>query len=284
MTALKYHLTVLWRSPSSAYPGAMDERSDLARLTEREKECLRRWLKHKTAKEIALELGISHHAVEKRLKVARTKLNVFSSLEAARLLAEEERGEGYGQAASQSPDLHSASPASEKRLYRQLILGALVMILVTAVIIALAAQSSGVVATPSAPAGETQPDNVRMASASEFVDGTPEELRAFAEDRFRAMDQDGSGFIERGEAPVPQIRLIDATWDGDGQPPREWFEQQRTQPVPLDPVMARAAYIAQGDANADGKLSFDEYLTIRKADLNAKRVPISWREQRQARR
>jgi len=262
----------------------MDERSDLARLTEREKECLRRWLKHKTAKEIALELGISHHAVEKRLKVARTKLNVFSSLEAARLLAEEEWGEEYGQAASQSPDLHSASPASEKRLHRQLILGAFVMILVTAVIIALAAQSSGVVATPSAPAGETQPDNVRMASASEFVDGTPEELRAFAEDRFRAMDKDGSGFIERGEAPVPQIRLIDAKWDGDGQPPREWFEQQRTRPVPLDPVMARAAYIAQGDANADGKLSFDEYLTIRKADLNAKRVPISWREQRQARR
>lgn len=260
----------------------MDERSDLARLTEREKECLRRWLKHKTAKEIALELGISYHAVEKRLKVARTKLNVFSSLDAARLLAKEEREEGYGQAASQSPDLHSASPASEKWLYRQLILGGLVMILVTAAIIALTAQSSGVVAMPSAPAGETKPDNFRMAPASEFVDGTPEELRAFAEERFRAMDKDGSGFVERGEAPVPQIRLTDATWDGNGRPPREWFEQQHSRPVPLGPEMAKGAWIAKGDANADGKLSFNEYLTIRESGFDAKQVPISWREQRRA--
>ena len=66
--------------------------SAIARLTERERECLRLWLEHKTAKEIALDLGISHHAVEKRLKMARTKLDVATSLEAARLLAE---AEGY---------------------------------------------------------------------------------------------------------------------------------------------------------------------------------------------
>src|SRR5690606_13055888 len=136
--------------------------------------------------------------------------------------------------------------------------------LVTAAIIALAAQSSGgaadggvgpysgpsgVVAMPSAPAGETTPDNFRILPAGEFVDGTPEELRAFAEDRFRAMDKDGSGFIERGEAHAVQIRLTDATWNGDGQPPREWFEQQQSRPVPIDPEMARGAYIAKGDAN-----------------------------------
>jgi DNA-binding CsgD family transcriptional regulator len=45
----------------------MDGRDSLSRLTEREKVCLRQWLQHKSAKEIAADLGISHHAVEKRL-------------------------------------------------------------------------------------------------------------------------------------------------------------------------------------------------------------------------
>jgi hypothetical protein len=126
--------------------------------------------------------------------------------------------EEYQRTGAQAADLSSAPPASEKRFDRPLILGGLAMILVTAAIIALAAQSSGgdvapspgrpgVDAIPSAPAGETKPDNFRMLPASEFVDGTPEELRAFAEDRFRAMDKDGSGFIERGEVPTVQIRL-----------------------------------------------------------------------------
>ena len=173
------------------------------------------------------------------------------------------------------------------------------MILVTAAIIALAAQSSGgvadggvapnpgpsgVVATPSAPVGEMKPDEFRMLPASEFVDGTPEELRAFAEERFRALDKDGSEFVEREEAPAVQIRLTDAAWEGNGPPPREWFEQQASRPVPIEPVMARAAYIAKGDANADGKLSFGEYLAVRESGFDAKQVPISWREQRRAAR
>ena len=58
----------------------------LARLTDNEKECLRRRLRQQTAKEMALELGVSPHAVEKRLKMARAKLGLSSSLEAARLL------------------------------------------------------------------------------------------------------------------------------------------------------------------------------------------------------
>ena len=82
----------------------MGDRDSLSRLTEREKVCLRQWLQHKSAKEIAADLGISHHAVEKRLKMARTKLGATSSLEAARMLGE---AEGYGQAVAQSPDLVS---------------------------------------------------------------------------------------------------------------------------------------------------------------------------------
>ena len=75
----------------------------VARLTPKERECLDRWLAHATAKEIALDLGITHHAVEKRLKSARAKLGVTSTLEAARLVA---AVEGYGSTVSQSPELY----------------------------------------------------------------------------------------------------------------------------------------------------------------------------------
>src|SRR5690606_13573730 len=235
---------------------------------------LRRRLRHQTAKEMALASGVSPHAVEKRLKMARAKLGLSSSLEAARLLA---ASEGYQRTGPQAADLSAGPPRSDKRLHRSLMFGGLAMTLVTATILALAAQSS-------APAGETKPDNFRMAPASAFVEGTPEELRAFAEERFREMDKDGSGLVERGEAPIPQIRLTEGTWEGDGPPPREWFEQQRSQAVPLGADMARAAFIARGDGNEDGKLSFDEYLTIRNSGFDAKQIPVGWREQRQAQR
>jgi DNA-binding CsgD family transcriptional regulator len=87
-------------------------RAALARLTEREKDCLRRRLLHQTAKEMALELGVSPHAVEKRLKTARAKLGVGSSLEAARKLA---ALEGYQRLGAQSPDLAMAASATQKR-------------------------------------------------------------------------------------------------------------------------------------------------------------------------
>jgi DNA-binding CsgD family transcriptional regulator len=264
----------------------------LARLTANEKVCLRRRLQQQTAKEMALELGVSPHAVEKRLKMARAKLGLSSSLEAARLLS---AAEGYQFTGPHASDLSSPPPGADKRFHQPLILGGLVMIPVAAAVVAFAAQSLGVgvapgldrpsgVAIPSLPADETKPDNFRMAPASDFVDGTPEELRAFAEDTFREMDKDGSGFVERGEAPVPQIRLTNSTWNGSGSPPREWYEQQPSQPVPLRPDMARGAWIARGDANEDGKLSFDEYLTIRESGFDSKQVPIRWREQREARR
>ena len=266
----------------------------LARLTDNEKECLRRRLRQQTAKEMALELGISPHAVEKRLKMARTKLGLSSSLEAAQLL---DATEAYPQTGSEAPDVRFAPTAARRRVERPLILGGLAMILATAAIVAQSSGGaagsngapmpgrSGVVATPSdAAAGKTKPDNFRMLPASEFVDGTPAELRAYAEERFRAMDQDGSGLVERGEAPVPQIRLTEESWEGPGPAPREWFEQQQTRAVPLDPVMAKAVYIAKGDANADGKLSFDEYMTIRNSGFDAKQVPISWRNERRAQR
>ncbi|MBX3593729.1 hypothetical protein [Sphingomonas sp.] len=48
-------------------------RAALDRLTEAEKMCLRRRFVPQTAKEMAIDLGISPHAIDKRLKMARTR-------------------------------------------------------------------------------------------------------------------------------------------------------------------------------------------------------------------
>lgn len=68
----------------------------IKRLTPAERECLRRCLEHQTAKQMAIDLGISAHAVEKRLKMARAKLGLSSSLEAARLVETVERSHRLG--------------------------------------------------------------------------------------------------------------------------------------------------------------------------------------------
>lgn len=54
-------------------------------LTDRQVACLQGVAQHKTAKEIAVELGISNHAVEKHLKRVRKKLGAETTLEALRL-------------------------------------------------------------------------------------------------------------------------------------------------------------------------------------------------------
>ena len=112
----------------------MDDRNSLSRLTEREKVCLRQWLQHKSAKEIAADLGISHHAVEKRLKMARIKLDAASSLEAARMLVE---AEGYGQTVPQSPDLVSSALPPHSAFARVAVVGVAIMIFVGAIMLAL---------------------------------------------------------------------------------------------------------------------------------------------------
>src|SRR5947209_248955 len=136
----------------------MDDREALSRLTEREKVCLRQWLQHKSAKEIAADLGISHHAVEKRLKMARTKLGATSSLEAARMLVE---AEGSGQAVPQSPDLVSDALPRHSAFTRSTVLGVAIMILVGAIVLGLFLQpasfSQGSNNHPVAPPGVSVP-------------------------------------------------------------------------------------------------------------------------------
>jgi DNA-binding CsgD family transcriptional regulator len=115
----------------------MDDRDSLSRLTQREKVCLRHWLQRKSAKEIAADLGISHHAVEKRLKMARIKLGATSSLEAARMLGE---AEGYGQMVAQSPDLVSDALPLQSAVIRPAALGVAIMILVGTIVLGLLLQ------------------------------------------------------------------------------------------------------------------------------------------------
>jgi len=115
----------------------MDGRDSLWRLTEREKVCLRQWLQHKSAKEIAADIGISHHAVEKRLKMARTKLGATSSVEAARMLCE---AEGYGQSVPQSSEVVLKALPPQSGFSRQAYVGAGIMILVGVVALALLLQ------------------------------------------------------------------------------------------------------------------------------------------------
>jgi DNA-binding CsgD family transcriptional regulator len=134
----------------------VDDRNSLSRLTEREKVCLRQWLQHKSAKEIAADLGISHHAVEKRLKMARIKLGATSSLEAARMLGE---AEGYGQSVPQSADLVSDALPLHSGFTRLAVVGVTIMIFIGAIMLALLQ-----------PAAFSQPgDNQPVAQAGELA-------------------------------------------------------------------------------------------------------------------
>lgn len=65
------------------------------RLTEGQRECLRRVLRHMSSKEIARELGISSHTVDQRLRIAMHSLGTTSRVEAAKMLAAREQGDAY---------------------------------------------------------------------------------------------------------------------------------------------------------------------------------------------
>lgn len=67
----------------------------VARLTEAQREVLRHFHERRTAKEIGRSLGITHWAVNERLRSARRVLDVATSGEAARLLAAAEAGGTY---------------------------------------------------------------------------------------------------------------------------------------------------------------------------------------------
>ena len=142
---------------------AIDEskRAAILRLTTAERECLKRCLSHQTAKQMALDLGISPHAVEKRLKMARAKLGLSSSLEAAKLVELSERS---GLLGPHSPDLPPgdarpdedgsvAAPRDEtgwtKRHRVHLVSGAMLMSVLAVLALMIGVQSPGAVEGPT---------------------------------------------------------------------------------------------------------------------------------------
>jgi DNA-binding CsgD family transcriptional regulator len=159
-------------------------RAAILRLTKSERECLKRCLSHQTAKQMALELGISPHAVEKRLKMARAKLGLSSSVEAAKLV---ESLEGLDPLGPQSSDLLSgyvrpdndgsvAAPRTRTawttRHRAYVVPGTVLMSVFAALALVFALQSSGAVegqANPSA--------TVASAPATQPLPGTEAALR-----------------------------------------------------------------------------------------------------------
>jgi DNA-binding CsgD family transcriptional regulator len=247
-----------------------DERikSALDRLTNNEKECLRRRLLPQTAKEMAIDLGISAHAVEKRLKMARAKLGLASSLEAARLLS---AAEGYGRSGPHTSDLAELPPAANdpgaagtsshqtkqgaRRIRFVLLWGAIPMVLIAIGLLALAAQGPAsappasqlpVIQTTDTPPGKPiDVEDVKMRPAR------PDEIRAFVAESFDLMDKDHSGFIERDEAPAAGIGF---SQPHGGEPAKggklTW----------VTGTAGQALWISNGDKDGDGKMSKDEYI------------------------
>lgn len=71
------------------------ESDPVERLTEGQRECLRRVLRHMSSKEIARELGISSHTVDQRLRLAMQTLGASTRVDAARMLAAHEQPGPY---------------------------------------------------------------------------------------------------------------------------------------------------------------------------------------------
>lgn len=216
-------------------PHRSDDASHAAidRLTPKERECLDRWLSHATAKQIALELGVTHHAVEKRLKSARAKLGVTSTLEAARLLA---AAEGYGLTASQSPEVgetirpsddHESRPA---RIRLKLVLiGVLSMSLTILAAIALLSPAT------SEPVLTTETE-VRVLRNPAVADRQKAWARSF-----EALDKDRSGYLETAEFNAASFSFSRVSANSEkGTPPRTYSARE-------------------WDGNRDGRVSPTEF-------------------------
>lgn len=75
-------------------------------LTDKEKETLRLMTRGHDAKSMARELSLSVHTINERLRVARRKLEVTSSREAARILFENEEAEPKNRVSQELGEAH----------------------------------------------------------------------------------------------------------------------------------------------------------------------------------
>lgn len=89
-----------------------DASSPIDKLSEGQRECLRLVHEHRTSKEIALILGISHFTVDQRIERACRVLGVEGRGKAAMLLAEHERGNPPERLVYGPPDI-AGEPSAE---------------------------------------------------------------------------------------------------------------------------------------------------------------------------
>ena len=170
-----------------------------------------------------MALDLSHHAVEKRLKSARAKLGVGSSIEAAQMVA---CVEGYGQTVSQSPDLSDAAIAGHTGRSNSLKIGALTMIIILAALVTVAMQA-----------------NLTASSANEGLSIEADEfLVEYLNGQFRKYDMDGSGSITDTE--VPDAVAVEE----DGRP------------IIVHDSRARTEFLDRDDQNSDGTVSYAEFV------------------------
>lgn len=92
-----------------------EDRQSLDRLTPGEREVLILLARGHTAKTIATSLGLSVAAVNERLRGARRRTGAGSSRELARRLAQQNRDEFSGLAATEGPAFRSGEPAPKGR-------------------------------------------------------------------------------------------------------------------------------------------------------------------------
>lgn len=195
---------------------------DTTGLTRREQEVLRGILERKTAKEMALDLGISHHAVEKRLKRARHKLGAATSLEAARLYDKR-----YGETVSGPSDL-GGGPADGANLQgagrfpaRRLIAGvSIIMIIISIAALMLAhptdkagvfekldSDRSGTIELAEFLDREASATRVTLVDGTQTSSSTVEGTAAAAlmAEAFEEMDADRDGRLTEEEFSVSQV-------------------------------------------------------------------------------
>jgi len=236
----------------------------LARLTDSEKECLRRRLLPLTAKEMALDLGVSAHAVEKRLKMARAKLGVSSSLEAARLLA---AAEGYQSLVPRTSDLLRHDVPGEAGAAAVPLVGAgahtlalqgLLMITILA-LLAFVAQD-----VPAAdPSASPMFDERGQVVAARKVGA--DEADAYLRESFALMDVDHSGYFEPVEAGKFE--------------PRDHKRDAKLPPAPppgaRDPAGERK-WMDLLDHDRDGRVTSQEYRQYMMPWTLLSGVPADW--------
>jgi DNA-binding CsgD family transcriptional regulator len=243
----------------------------LARLTDNEKECLRRRLQQQTAKEMALDLGVSPHAVEKRLKMARTKLGLSSSLEAARLLVASEE---YQQTGPQASDLVGPANGNQDGRTRATLIGAIAMTILTVAVIVLAVTQGGAPSEDRANAESVQqvPTGAGAMPAGN-VAASEAEIVTITQTTFHNVDADNSGFLEGTESPVRALEGPQPVYrrdeEGNVVPTGETIVQ--------DNDKLRADFYRRNDKDGDGRISYPEFHRWQAPMIARNGIPAEWK-------